>query len=350
MTDQPDRLHDLNRRQRALDREIQQELHRVLRQNWKSEGQSRQGRAYAAELLQLAEPKHVDIPMVSQYINNGMSMHSAISWTRQLVSHSELKIFSDKPINWLINGKRSAYKFIDALGVRRPTLHTEHAITLQAFEPKFPAVLKPTAGAGASGVYILVRPNHIYYAKTGKLFSTWRAAETHARDLLNSGQIRRDSWISEELVLGNQNSLEPARDLKFYSFYGEVSFIGEIRRYPRVEWDYWSAPGERINAPGNWRRARFKGDGPSEQDLETAKFISRSIPYPFMRIDMIRGDSHLFFGEFTPRPGSSMLIKPEWDRRMGEAWFRAEQRLHEDLLVHGKDFGAFLKSTGLRVS
>lgn len=343
------RLDEWQQRQLELDREIRQELKRVLNQNWKSTAQRSETRTYISKLLAIAEPRHLDIPLVRHYLNNNFSMPSAVSWTRQLVSHSEVGSFANKTVNWKINGKRAAYRFVDALEVRRPALHVADPIRLNTYDPRYPSVLKPTAGAGATGVYLLVSPDRIHYAKTGEQFPSWQAAQEHARSLLTAGKIHRDSWLSEELIIGDRATLAPATDLKFYTFYGEVAFVGEIQRYPRVVWDYWRSPGERIEPPGNWRRARFEGEGPSEEDLEIVQFISKSIPYPFMRIDMLRGEDGLVFGEFTPRPGPSMKIKPEWDRSMGESWFRAEQRLFEDLLLHKKDFKAFLDATSLRV-
>lgn len=333
---------------RQLDRELRDELHHLLKSEWNTKGKTPSGKARITELLELAEPRHVSPSMVRRYVANGMSMTSAVSWKRQLISHSEASLFAKAPIIWKVNSKREGYKFVDALGVRRPALHSPHAQTLDAYSPTYPGALKPTAGAGANGVYLLMSDDHIYHVKTGARFSSWQEAKSHARGLIDSGRVRHDAWLSEELVLGDHKTLAPAVDLKFYAFYGEIALVTEIQRYPKMVWDYWAKPGERIKPPGNWKRALFKGNGPSDDDFETVKHISRSIPYPFVRIDMIKGEHGILFGEFTPRPGSAMGLSSNWDRLMGEAWFRAEQRLQDDLLVSGKDFTAFLRSTGLK--
>ncbi len=58
---------------------------------------------------------------------------------------------------------------------------------------------------------------------------------------LETGAVDRDEWMIEELIYENRREKVPARDVKFYCFYGKVGIILEIVREPEVRHCWWNA-------------------------------------------------------------------------------------------------------------
>lgn len=338
-------VHQLTEQSRAMDAEIRAGLRNVLSRDLDEDASAR---GAAAELLEVARPHQLQMQWVARYLKAGLKARHAVSFRGKVVEQSELSALGARTPNWALNDKAIAYKFIDELGYSRPWTRGK-VVGLKYIEPVSRTVVKPAAGAASLGVYLIFAPDKIRHAKDGMVFSSWGEAREHAADLLRNRKLKRDSWIQEEMILEEADSETPASDLKFFSFYGEVAFIIEIRRTADepISADFFSPDGSRLkNSPFSWSVPRFReGRGVQEDEVSTVEEISSAIPYPYMRIDMLRGSEGLVFGEFTPRPGSAGRVKPGWDRRLGEAWVLAEHRLREDLL-RGRDFDAFKSVTG----
>ena len=211
-------------------------------------------------------------------------------------------------------------------------------------------MIKPVHGTGAKGCYLIYQDDYVVHVRDGLVLRSIDELATHAAQLMRPAENSRahpvsDKWMIEELVLEDPDNLTPGRDLKFYTFYGEVLMILEIvRNQGPNQYCYWSADGTRIDQPGSWDRQQFPGDGVTREQVAEVERISREIPSPFMRIDMLKGQNELVFGEFTPSTGEYELFNEEFDRILGEAWVRAESRLLQDML-RGKRFDAFLAAT-----
>lgn len=91
---------------------------------------------------------------------------------------------------------------------------------------------------------------------------------------------------------------------------------------------------------GKYNDQLFVGKGFTQQELAQVNEISRQIPSPFMRIDFLRGENGLVFGEFTPKPGNYDEFEETIDRWLGDCFLGAENRLVTDML-QGKKFDAF---------
>lgn len=270
-----------------------------------------------------------------------------LSFQRYMVEDSEIRKMRLKSLSWALNRKSVATRFADELGVRRPRSSSGYC-RFDELEWQVPGVLKARSSTGSRGCYLMFAEDDIVHVRDGKRFPSREAMENHARRLMDPANRRRlpDSWIVEELILEDPLAKIPARDLKFYSFYGEIQFVLEVIRDGNDSvYSFKTPEGEAIR-PGDWDYRYFDGEGADAQSFELAAQISREIPHPYMRIDMLRGQDEVVFGEFTPRPGGFHQFSPKWDRRLGEAWARANDRLQEDLL-RGKTFEAFLKATNV---
>ncbi|TBT83380.1 hypothetical protein ET989_11885 [Propioniciclava sinopodophylli] len=161
------------------------------------------------------------------------------------------------------------------------------------------------------------------------------------QELIASGQVASDLWIVERLVMSDHAPDEPARDLKFYCFYGQIPLMLETTRHPIVQRCWYDAGGERVQT-GKYTDQLFSGHGIPETYVEAALRISTEVPSPFVRVDFLASPDGPVFNKITPKPGGSHLLNRRWDVRLGNRFLAAERRLLEDLL-QGRRFEAFLR-------
>jgi hypothetical protein len=295
-----------------------------------------------------AQASDITHPALRRAERAGLSVGRGLSYVAKQVEESEARKLGVLRPAWKLDNKNSAYALLDSLGVRRPQSDTR-TYRFGDVPRQSPCVIKATRSTGSRGCYLVFSESAIRYVRDGTTFDSWEAMEEHARGLMVKTNVRPlpDRWMVEELVLEDSENLVPGRDLKFYTFYGEVLFILEVQRIDgKAAYSYSLPDGTPMQAPGSWERVYYEGDGATAEQVRQVEAISREIPHPFMRIDMLKAENELVFGEFTPRNGDFHAVNEEWDRRMGEAWVRAESRLLEDML-RGKVFDAYLNATDL---
>jgi hypothetical protein len=234
-----------------------------------------------------------------------------------------------------LNPKLAGQRFADAVGVRRPAIYSQTA-DIAALPPDGPCVVKPTRGAGSSGVFVWFGDGTGMEAANGVRIPSPAALRDRMEALRRSagGAVE---WIAEELIR-EPNGL-PARNYKFFAFYGRVEAVMEVRLDDSGRsFCWWSRDGRRI-LTGMHDRPDFDGTPPTEEQFALVERMSLEIPAPFDRIDFLCGEE-LVFGEFTHRPGPFASFAADWDRRMGHAFIAAQARLFADLR-DGKRFDAF---------
>lgn len=293
------------------------------------------------EVMNGVSPLDVPYMPLRRMERRDISLTRALSFQGKISEASEARQLGLRNPAWLLDDKMAAYRFIDNLEISRPA-SDDCVYQFADIEEQYPCVIKSTRSTGSRGCYLAFSQNRIVHVYDALELSSWADLTKHAAGLTNpesTGQTLRDRWFVEELVIMNGI---PANDVKFYSFYGEIALILEMRRQNGIEYCFLN-PDNSIPETG-LQRTYFQGEGVTPRDLELVRRISREIPYPFVRIDMLRGDEGLVFGEFTPRVGGYDEFNDEWDRSFGESWARAESRLFNDLL-NGKRFTAFLEST-----
>jgi hypothetical protein len=296
-----------------------------------------------SRLLAVASPHHVRDVLLHRMRREKMFVGRSLSFMGSLVAKTEVSRLGGPLPGWSLNNKQQAFEFLDILEVRRPA--SPEAPRAFADLPLTPGtVVKPASGSGSMGCYLVYGEDEVVHVKDGKKFSTHGALKDHAlsvlKDRTSATSATKDQWIVEELILRDAEARQPAIDLKFWTFYGAVAFVTEINRHPTTRWDFWDRSGERIEPPGAWKATLHQGQGIAPEHVELVERISREIPYPFMRIDMLHGEDGLVFGEFTPRPGSANVLTEQWDRHLGEMWGLAENRMQQDML-QGKTFDAY---------
>ncbi|WP_459937860.1 ATP-grasp fold amidoligase family protein [Desulfonatronum parangueonense] len=131
----------------------------------------------------------------------------------------------------------------------------------------------------------------IYAIKDKKSMSSFDNLIVEIDSILNKNIIKKDRWIVEEYIT---LSGQPANDLKFYCFYGEVALVRE-RRQSDLKSCWYNDAGAIVDA-GIYEQ--YKGNGIDVDFIQIAANISKQIPLPSIRIDFLKQEfsrSHLDF-------------------------------------------------------
>ena len=270
--------------------------------------------------------------------NNEISLREASSFKANLAARARRRQMHAMLPEWILDNKLIAYQFIDTLEVKRPFVSDE-VYSIETLPEKENVVIKPAHGAGSRGVYLLFNSANILNVKTSSHLHSWTELTESMKQDLASHAVEKDKWIIEELLVEDEENAVPARDYKFYCFYGKVGLILEVQRFPEVTYCWWTADGKRIST-GKYEHDLYKGEPVTQADIELVSKISSEIPTPFIRIDFLNTKDGLVFGEFTPKPGNYDEIDAKTDEWLGEYFLDAENRLLHDLL-HGKEFRQF---------
>jgi len=247
---------------------------------------------------------------------------------------------SDGP-EWLLNDKVGCLRFVDEKGLVRPKLLAQ-GLELEKLPRSSGVVVKPESGASSRGVFLVPNNHEIFQVAEKATLGSWDELIGAGKSLLASNKVQRDKWLVEELVLPTPGELTSGRDLKFYAFYGRVELVLEVKRYPTTSYAWWTRDGARCDT-GKYVQELMEGTGLKAGEVEFVERLSQAIPLPFIRIDFLRSQSGLVFGEFTPRPGGYEQFNDETDERLGLAYAEAERRLLSDLL-DGKRFSDIFRS------
>lgn len=269
--------------------------------------------------------------LVREAVENKLSLEQTSSFRANLTRRLRLAQIKENLPEWILDNKVSAYSFIDNLGVRRPWVK-EAVYKFIDIPEQEGIVIKPRDGAGSRGVYLITSFSNIQDVKRGQILNNWEELETYIQEDLELGWVKEDEWIIEELIYEDRIEKLPARDLKFYCFYGEVALILEVSRYPHLKYCWWSPDGKPIRT-GKYENELFEGRGITQENVELAASVSREIPVPFIRIDFLHSEDGLVFGEFTPKPGNYDQFDESTDKLLGELYLEAEINIFYDMLA-----------------
>lgn len=283
-----------------------------------------------------------DIPefMMREALTDNLELKQAASFRASLNMRIRQYQLTGSLPEYVLDDKQTAYKFMDKLNIRRAwTYDRTYKADELSLEPS--TVVKPRDGAGARGVYLIHDYNDIIDLKRARVLDSKEALTDSMKEDLERGWVEEDDWMKEELILEDKEEKIPGSDIKFYCFYGKVGLVLEIKRYPELKYCWWTADGERIQT-GKYENDPFKGAGVTQEEIEMASRISKEIPAPFIRIDFLRSEDGLVFGEFTPKPGNYDDFDVETDRWMGDYLLEAEGRLTNDL-INQETFDTYLE-------
>jgi len=266
---------------------------------------------------------------------NSIPLQQAASFRGSLNIRMRQKQLNDHLPEWPLDEKRLAYNFAKQLDLSIPKID-EKTYTKDTLPFQEGTVIKPVDGAGSRGVYLIHASDDLYDVKRSKQLNNWTGLMESIEKDLQTGDVSHDQWMVEQLIYENRSKKTPARDMKFYCFYGKVGLLLEIIREPEVRECWWTADGKRISTE-KYDDTLFKGIGVSKEEMDMVGQLSAKIPAPFIRIDFLKGENGLVFGEFTPKPGNYHEFDEKTDRLLGDYFIDAQGRLVDDLL-NGKQF------------
>jgi acylphosphatase len=279
---------------------------------------------------------------------NGIAINRAVSFHGLMLMESEERRLGLPVRSWWVDQKLDAYRLADKLNIRYPRNDGNIYTFADIKRPSGPLVIKPVQSTASRGVALFYADDDIRIVRDNVRFTSWESYREHVMtELLHDPQARpsgvKDRWILEELILEDVPNRVPARDLKFFCFYGRVGLILEMTRGDSVNITRWTAEGENVTSDTGMDsdNESWVGDGVTQEQIREIEEISRHIPVPFIRIDMLLGEKGMVLGEMTPRPGQWDRMNRHWDRRLGEEYVRARARLVKDLM-EGKRFDLFL--------
>lgn len=258
---------------------------------------------------------------------------SASAWMQRYY-RQEIKKIKKHSLDFELENKRNGYLFADMLKLRRPkVLFTR--IKLKEIEEVRSVVIKPFKGANLKGVYVIDGTGVIKDLEHDIYIDSFYDLKLIMKSLVVRGKVE-DYWIIEELIESKREKY--VRDLKFYTFYGEVGLVQEEAREP-TRFCYYDERGVVVET-GRYKEKSFVGDGVPQEYFELAKKISLEVPTPMLRIDFMESNDGPVLGEFTPGPGNFHKYNVWWERNLGVSYAKARARLFLDL-YEGKSFSMF---------
>lgn len=275
--------------------------------------------------LRCLNPAHI-ITKESKYIKK-YSMGASF---RVLMSNYmlEKKFYKKYSIAPGVNDKLKDARFVESLGFSTAQVISESATMIEAANYD-QCIIKSIRGSSGKGVFL----------KKGENFYHFYDKKNYSREgfLRYSEKNNLNDFLIEEYV-GDEDGV---RDLKFYSFYGKVGAVLEIKREEgEVSHCFYDEEG-RVIETGRYNKTAFSGGGFRKEERACAEIVSSFIPSPFVRIDIISSKNGFKVGEITAHPGGYEEFNDFWDCKLGHKFVEARARLLEDM-VSGKNFHLYL--------
>lgn len=297
----------------------------------------------AVEMVSTEELTHLDLVTVGRTLRAPIS--TADSFFASIAARRRKKQLGQVPERHLGISKEFDQLFAELLAVRQP--RTEYTGTLDQVPDgvRQGTFLKPIKSSGSKGAFYLYDHDQIRSVQHATTLPSWSEMVSAIDQQLGAAYLTDEQWQVQELVY--EADTTPARDLKFYAFYGEIGLVQEVSRHEKPQYEFFDADGT-VARCGRAHEPRFadpsqtitdKG-GVSAERLETVRHLSREIPAPFMRIDYLNGVDELVFLEMSSAPGMAHTLSDQYDRKLGAMYHEAEIRLSNDL-IDGKRFEGF---------
>ncbi len=265
---------------------------------------------------------------------------------RSITIRRRKKQLGPVPEKYLGIGKDKDQLFAEVLGVRTPTTFYSGTFDAIPVDLRTDVVLNPMVSSDSrGGAFYVFDETNIYSIEHSEALTSWDELSAAIAAQFGAESLEERIWQVQELIY--EGDRQPARDLKFYAFYGKIGLILEVVRYPSIQYEYFDDDLAGVS-PGHDYLPRFQDKsmtttdkgGLSSEKLKTVERISEQIPAPFMRIDFLNAESELVFVEFSSAPGMSHTQSDVYDGLLGRYYNEAEIRLVNDLL-EGKQFEGF---------
>ena len=334
------RLAELSAQRQSASRELTALAHRLRAVSAESADLAD---LYCATLqaMTVDELTHPDLTAVTREHGNRAIPHADSFW-RSIVTRRRKKQLGTVPEKRLGVGKVADVAFAQRAGVR--TVSTRYRGNFSgALRDLTSTVLKPVRSSDSRGAFYLF-DDGIFAIAASRQLTGWDDLAEVARDELSIADLDSVEWEIQDMVTFRG---QPAPDLKFYMFYGEIGTTLEVVRYPDQRYAYFDADFQHVDFRRDAKphfddiaSTAVGGRLIADDDLALVRELSLECPVPFMRFDFLLSDEGLVFCEMSSAPGMSHDLTEAQDQRLGALYLRAEVRLTQDL-VHGKQFEVY---------
>jgi hypothetical protein len=303
-----------------------------------------------AELYDLAlsaksidELTHLDLVTIAR--QRRAPLVQADSFFRSIVVRRRKRQLGPIPEKHIGISKVKDQLFAESVGMRTPRVLYSGTFEGIPGHVRTNTMLKPQVSSGSKGAFYVFDASNIYSIQYKKALGSWDELSQSVRKQFGEDALNEREWLVQELIL--EVGDRPARDMKFYAFYGQIGLIQEVDRYGAMQYEFFNEDFT-VAVCGRDHEPRFtdpadtvtdKG-GLSDAKLETVRRASLEIPAPFMRLDFLNGVTELVFTECSGAPGMSNSLNNEYDELLGRYYHEAEVRLENDLL-DGKRFDGY---------
>lgn len=298
---------------------------------------------YNKKILSVSPPGMLSEITVRKMLQNNLILENLVSFKLLVslrIARNQVCGFNTHLLN--IHSKEVGRNLALQLGYRVPKIVSEPK-TIDDIQLRENTVLKPVGDAGARGVYYIFKKNNIVPVKKGKKIKSFDELKYKIIKDIELGVIKNSFFILEEIIYEDLEQLTPGRDLKFFMFYGKIGMVLETVRKPKLQRCWFDASSRKIET-GKYLDKDFAGLGFDEKLGLKVCELSKKIPAPFMRIDLIKShDGELLLGEFSPKPAGYDLYSEKYDKYLGELYLDAEARLLKDMLRNSGCFSDYLQ-------
>lgn len=267
-------------------------------------------------------------------IGVGLSFCAAMHHHRQVYTGLELDGIPARYTSSKVGGR----EFAKAVGLRVAERFIERA-KIDDITPRSGAVLKPANDSGSRGVYLCQDDGTFFSVRDKTTITDFGEVVKIIKSQMETKEILSHRFHLEEMIVEEDGA--PARDFKFYAFYGEVGLVIEIIRKPETRHCFY-VDGKPASV-GKYAGELFKGTEIPKGLTDAIRAVSLELPVPFTRIDVYKAKDGVVFGEFTHTPGNFEGFSLDHDRRLGEMYTRAQARLAADMFA-GKRFESFRRA------
>jgi hypothetical protein len=224
--------------------------------------------------------------------------------------------------------KLKGREFVEKLGVKTAKILKAYdsidEVNLNELPDSF--VTKPTWGCGCKGVFPLVKENGLYRNLFNGELVTFEKVISEFKKTRHSPKLSIEELLSNPLPY----------DWKVYTFNGKVGVIRQFdRNLQSTITKSWDSKWNNINSKTIFGISKYEygnnlppPNNPNEL-LRVASLLSKSIKYPFVRVDLYEVGKEVYFGEFTTHPATIKLFTDDIDEYLGKLWEEAERELNE---------------------
>lgn len=187
-------------------------------------------------------------------------------------------------------------------------------------------VVKPTHLSSNKGVFILFRVRDKFLDLLTKAILTEQEIVARLTSIIGAA---KSNVIVEELIEGENGSVQIPYDYKLYTFDAGVRLIAQINRNvtpPQIclmDADFRLMPASlvRVNTANATQGTPFVPTNADEM-IATARKVQQTLDRPFISIDTFTTGRRVVIGELTPTPGGPFVgglffFSPELDHKLG---------------------------------